>query len=73
MSVNKSDDIYFNQHHIKTRIVLCSVHFFKNVVKKTKLTLKNSKNKKKLEIQKIFLFALTLLLNSVSIKEFEII
>jgi len=71
MLVNKRDDIYLNQHHMKTRIVLCSVHFFKNVVKKTKLKLKNSKNEKKLEIQKIFLFAFTLLLNSVSIEEFE--
>ena len=53
--VNKRDDIYLNQHHMKTRIVLCSVHFFLNVVKKTKLKLKNSNNEKKLEIQKIFL------------------
>ncbi len=71
MLINKRRDIYLNQHHMRTRIVLCSVHFFKNVVKKTKLLLKSSKNEKRLELQRIFLFAFTLLLNSVSVLEFE--
>ena len=71
MLINKRRDIYLNQHHMRTRIVLCSVHFFKNVVKKTKLILKSSKNEKRLELQRIFLFSFTLLLNSASVEEFE--
>jgi len=68
--VNNKDSIYLTQHHMKTRLILCSVHFFKNVIRKTK-KLRSFKNVEFLRSRKIFLFSFTLLLNSTCVVEFD--
>ena len=57
---------------MKTRMVLCSIHFFKNIIKKVKNLIKIIKYPQdSSDIKNIFLFSFTLLLNSLSIKQFE--
>ena len=68
--LKKTNDVN-KRDNMKSKIVLCSVHFFKNVVRKTKALMIKSKNSYiNSKIKKIFLFSFTLLLNSVNIDEF---
>ena len=69
--VNKIDSPYLLKH-LKTRLILCSVHFFKNALKKTnKMITEYKREKISAEIRKIFLFSFSLLINSISLNEFE--
>lgn len=71
MLVLKKTNDHIKRDYMKSKLVLCSVHFFKNVVKKTKaLMIKSKKSYINSKIKKIFLFSFTLLLNSISVEEF---
>ena len=53
---------------MKTYLILCQSHFFKNIVKKCDDIISGAEN---LEIKKLFLFCFTLLQNSSLIEEFN--
>lgn len=64
--LTKNESNYNMNSAMRTRVILCQTHFFKNVAIKSKEIVKTDKKKFNL-----FLYAFTVLQNSITIREFE--